>query len=210
MTDTTAVKPRLVGLDRLRGLAIALMVLDHVLVWLLAVAEVDGLAGGAIELARLSVTRLSLPLFGVLAGCGLVFSVRHRNFGVSIPWRHAAGALLILFLPTWWIGLGRPDVLVQFVFIIGFGGWAIRRWPVVLGAFGVVQAITWPIGGTGYQPGVVVALLALGVLGSAGGRYLSAEVAGLRLPGWLGTFGRYPVECYVGHVLVLLFLAVAW
>lgn len=97
---------RLVGLDRLRGLAIACMIVDHV-----------ALLGG-LQLVRVTVGRLALPIFFVLAGAlvrrltwrhGAIFAVG-LVLPVAVPWidspnvltLYAVGAVVLVAGARWW------------------------------------------------------------------------------------------------------------
>ena len=51
-------------IDAIRGLAIALMILDHSLFAI----ESIGVANNIVEYARLSITRFSMPLFMIASG----------------------------------------------------------------------------------------------------------------------------------------------
>jgi uncharacterized membrane protein len=53
---------RIFIIDAIRGLAIALMILDHSLF----AVESIGVANNVVEYSRLSITRFSMPLFSVL------------------------------------------------------------------------------------------------------------------------------------------------
>lgn len=181
---------RLVGLDRLRGLAIGCMIVDHV-----------ALLGG-LQLVRVSVGRLALPIFFVLAGA----LVRR------LTWRHGAIFAVGLVLPVVVPWIDSPNVLTLYavgavVLVAGARWW---WWPWVV----LVVAVTllangwgdWPAGG--YPPAALLALLAAGTLLR---RYVGLEAlheVGEGLPGWLGAIGRRPVTWYVGHLLVLQGLVV--
>lgn len=99
---------RLVGLDRLRGLAVLLMVADHVLV-----------AVDPSSLARFTITRLSLPLFCLVAGSLAVRARRRRLLPVAV-----AG---VVVLPLEWAaGLGVPGPLLLVALAVAVCGLAAR------------------------------------------------------------------------------------
>lgn len=178
-------RARLRGVDRVRGAAVLLMVLDHALV-------LSG-AGGFALLARLTVTRASLPLFCVVAGCLSAGRPRARRL---VPLIVAGVVLSVLELP---FGTGVPDVLlVLAAMLCCLPRAGSRAVPVVL-AVAVVQPVTWPVGTGGYEPGVVLGLLIVGqLLGRAW-----VDRVGVRLPSALEVVGRYPLTWYVAHLAVL-------
>jgi uncharacterized membrane protein len=180
---------RLGGLDRLRGLAVGLMVADHVL-----------LAAGAGVGWRLGPTRVALPLFCLVAGAlgGGPWERRSRRvaqLGVAgVVVSCTAGLVL---------GTGAPDVLlvlalgIVVVELVERAGSPLLTLAVL--AVAAVQPVTWRVG-TGYQVGTVVVLLWLG--GLPGVRE-GLDAAGSRLPVWLERAGRRPLTVYVVHLTVL-------
>lgn len=183
---------RLAGVDQLRGLAIVLMVADHLL----------ELTHGPL-LIRETITRASMPLFFLLSA-SLVRRLSWRHFGILL----AGGALPVL-VP--WID--SPNVLVLYV-LGAVVLVAVRQLPVrwrqpVLTAL-VVFSLTWyangyglwPHGVNAYVPTALVGLMAAGAL--IGPQRL--HQAGSRLPAWLGSVGRYPLSVYLWHLLVLQLL----
>lgn len=181
---------RLPGLDAARGLAIVFMAVDHLCV----------VFAGPLWL-RLSVGRLALPVFFVLAG-HLARRVSARTVAIA-----AAGVLLPLVVP--WID--APNVLVYWavgVCVIA----ACRRWPAALWAI-VVVGLTWganhfrllPAGVSSYELPLLLAMMAAGALAGAG-LWWWAD----RLPAWLAALGRHAVWVYIGHLLVLQAVAVIW
>lgn len=181
---------RLVGLDRLRGLAIGCMIVDHV-----------ALLGG-LQLVRVTVGRLALPIFFVLAGA----LVRR------LTWRHGAVFAVGLGLPVVVPWIDSPNVLVLYavgaVVLVAGARWWWWPWAVLVVAVTLLANGwgAWPAGG--YPPAALLALLAVGTLLR---RYVGLNAvaeAGEGLPGWLGAIGRRPVTWYVGHLLVLQGLVV--
>jgi len=160
------------------------MVADHGLV-----AFGSGFGGGL--LLRATVTRASLPLFCVVAGALLggrgVFGWRMvQMVGAGLVGTALAGPL------------GMPSVDVMLLFTVALAGVAATpgRWRPVLLVVAVLQPATWPVGWSGYQPGLLVALLAIGtMLDSA-----RLEAAGRRVPAVFAVVGRYPVSIYAGHL----------
>jgi len=187
MLPTVVTRSRLVELDRLRGLAIALMVADHLAAWV------------GLPVVELTVGRLAMPLFFVIAG-----HLVHR-----LSRRHAYVLLIGVALPFVVPWVDSPNVLVWFVvgaallrFCDRFGvpSW----WLIVLGL--VLAANRWAVPvGFSYDPFAVVALMALGR-----GLEVGVFAGGARLPAWLGALGRRPLTWYVGHLLVLQLVLTAF
>jgi hypothetical protein len=178
------VRVRLPGLDRVRGLAVALMAADHLLY----------VTHGPAEL-RHTVTRVAMPLFALVAGY-LV-----RRLSLRWLWVFTVGAALPVAVP--WID--NPNILCE----LAAGAVvcvAARRWrygPLL--AFGVLAwALT--IAANGYAVPVgsyqLTAVVGLMLLGQHSGDLL-AGIGGRWLPGWLAGLGRYPLTVYVGHLLAI-------
>jgi surface polysaccharide O-acyltransferase-like enzyme len=174
---------RSVALDRLRGLAISLMILDH----LLLVAAAPGWW-------RDTITRAAMPLFFVVAG-----HLLHR-----LSWRHlfVAGIGLVLPVVTF---VEDPNVLL--IYALAAPAVVIARryalgLPLLLVAAVTVCANNVPTIGTSYNPAALLALLCIGA-----GLDRSLFAHARRLPAALGHLGRYPLTVYVGHVLLLTAIA---
>jgi uncharacterized membrane protein len=181
---TTTTTRRLVTLDRVRGLAIVLMVLDHALL-------AAGHHGGPV---RLTVTRLALPLFGLTAGA-LWKPGRARRY------LEVAGAAIIATGLGLVVGIGQPDIL--WLLLVAM---LVMPAGPALAAAGAIQATTWPLRTSGYEPGVVLVLVVLGHLyGSA-----PLDRLGQRLPHRLEGIGRHPLGWYLGHLALLAVLKVTF
>lgn len=180
-----AVRVRSVGVDRVRGLAVLLMVLEHVTGVVLGVSVVHDTVG-----------RLAMPLFMLTAGAVFV-RLRARH-----AWIFAVGIALAVVVP--WAG--DPSILVQYVF--GVVVLAVARsadlplW-VVLALCATVAANGWDLEAHGYGWGGVYALVVLGAMVGT-----SAFAWGERLPVWVGWLGRHPFGLYVGHLLLLQLLVI--
>jgi uncharacterized membrane protein len=177
---------RSVQLDALRGAAVLFMVADHVALFV-----------GA-DPVRMTVGRLAMPLFFVLAG----------HLSARLSWRLVWVVALGLALPTVAVWIDSPNVLVY----LGAGAvvlavtrrsrlvlWFLVALPLVLLANGFALA---PVG-TGFHPAALLGLMAVGALLD---RRSVEQLAG-RLPAAvtrvLARSGRYPLTVYVGHVLLL-------
>lgn len=168
------------ALDKLRGLAIAAMVVDH-----LAYVLDE-------QLLRVTVGRLALPLFFIVAG----------HLVCRLSWRHGWVALLGLALPAVVPWIDDPNVLLLYaagaVLVV-----QLRRAPLAL-VLVVVVALTvaangWLPATPGfYDPLSVLALMCAGALLSR-----DSFAIGNRLPRAFAVVGRFPLSVYVGHLLVI-------
>lgn len=193
------VQARWSGIDAARGLAIVLMILDHVLL-VVQNLYADRLpldAAQTIDLVRRTVTRASLPLFMVASG--VMLSEKGRNLGRYLE---VVGVALVVnvVLQAYPIGFGFPEILGVWCLVM-IAAPTINRYPVAAASVGAVQLYVWPIAWGGYQPGLVVLLMVLGVL--SGPR--SLEWCS-QLPQWLRSLGRRPLSWYCGHLAVLVVL----
>jgi hypothetical protein len=182
----TGRRARLLGLDAARGLAVLLMLGDHL----------AGLGGPEWLWYRFTLGRVALPLFFVVAGA----LVRR------LTWRHGWVALLGLVLPVlapwvdspnvlWWYGYGAVVVYGLGRMLGRPGLWIVVLVGLVMGANGFGQH------GHTYEPDALFGMMAVGALI---GRVQLAEwtdkLARSRL---LLVAGRWPLSVYVGHVLAL-------
>lgn len=175
---------RLDSLDRARGLAIVVMVIDHLAVygWL-------GSLGGP---AQVTIGRLAMPLFFLLAG-----HLAHR-----LTSRHAWVFLLGALLPVYVTPIDSPNVLCWWA--LGCVLLVIFRWagvsPALIAIIGLsllANRVRGPEGHT-YDPWGLWGLMAVGSLIPT--RWFSW---GDRLPHVLGPIGRHPIAWYAGHLLLL-------
>lgn len=168
---------RLPFLDLLRGLAIVLMALDHAVV----------VFGWPEELRHL--TRPALPAFMVVSGY-LFTRVGPRYFDVVL-------AALVTWPVVQYLGLVWIHILLVYALVVP--GLALPLGlRVVVGSLGLLQAMTWPLGWGGYEPGYVFAFLVLGnLLAYTGIRWPEVR---FRL---LEVVGQWPLSVYVGHLVAL-------
>jgi hypothetical protein len=184
------VKPaRSVALDVFRGLAILAMLADHLAY----------LTGGP-EVIRLTVGRLAMPAFFILAG----------HLARRPRLRHAEVFVLGLVLPALVPWIDSPNVLCWWALGVvclwllgrlGWPAWLLVALPLTLGANGWLH-----LDGNGYAGSALFGLMALGAI-------LPRSVfawAG-RLPRQvarpLAFLGRHPIAFYAGHLLALELLA---
>lgn len=174
---------RSVALDVLRGGAVVLMLLDHVL-----------LVTDSGDLVRSTLTRVCMPVFFLLAG----------HLAGRPSWRWAWAGLLGLALPVVVPWIDAPNVLLIWaggcVVLFAWRRAGLPMWlPVVVAL--TVSANGWVLQGSGYDALALFALMALGATWPRG-RF---EAGAARLPAWpvLAAVGRRPLTWYVGHLLVL-------
>lgn len=181
MTTTVAGRvTRYAAMDRVRGLAIVLMILDHVLALTHTGSPV-----------RLTVTRVCVPLFFILSG-HLV-----RRFS----WRTAGIGIVGFFLPLLVPWIDQPNVL----FIYAVGAFILSNPYVAKIPPSVVVAISLTFAANGfdtnhfgYGVGSLIGLMALGKM-----LQRNWFAWGEKLPTILTTVGKYPLSIYVGHLLIL-------
>lgn len=191
----TAVKAstgqRVQGIDRLRGAAILLMVLDHVLV------HVDYASP-----LRFTATRLALPAFVICAA--LV-----RPVGAAALGRRRmlllAGAVCAEAVLGPAAGLGTPGPVLLITLVL-VAAPQLDRAPATFAVLGLIQALYlaprfgphWD----GYQPGMVAAWWCVGRLVTDRERAWTEH-----LPRPLAVVGRHPLAWYLGHLAVI---ALVW
>jgi hypothetical protein len=189
-------------LDRLRGLAIFLMILDHALVIFLSCY---GWQDWAYQTRR-TVTRLSMPLFMLVSG--LLVARKGRPSIRRLPPIFFIGLVfteVVVNIPQ--LGFGAPDILLLWLLCLTLYPLWIR-WPVEMAVIGILQIVNWPITidwWRNYQPGEVLAFLALGALLARRENSLLLRT-GAHLPRWLAFIGRRPLVWYTAHLTALLVL----
>lgn len=184
-------RARLLWLDEWRGLAVVLMIVDHVLMAMPT-------AGG--DVVRWSLTRFALPIFLVCSGW------LWGQYGPSVANRRALHVLLAmaLTLPLWVVAdFPLPDPLGNWVFAWLMASFLCAR-PLFWLVVGVLQVTCWPIGLTGYEPGLAIVYASAGILAarSAG----SGEILTVGIP-QLGWLGRHALLVYASHVPIVVAVA---
>lgn len=181
----TTPRTRLAGIDRLRGLAVLLMVLDHALV------QIDHDSP-----LRYTITRLSLPLFVGCAAAVFRGQLGRQRMGVL-----ALGIIAETTL-NGPLSLGGPGPVTLITCgLLAFSLPWVRRNAHLVGTLGLLQALYQPVGWSGYQPGLILAYFALATLAVH-----DLEPAARRLPAWVGTVGRQPMRWYIGHLIALVLI----
>ena len=208
---TLSVGPRrLVSLDIVRGLAVVLLLVDHVL------ATGWGVWGWGWAMDARYLTRPSLPLFMVVSG-SLIEShwrtgvLRHQAWRV-LPW--AAVATVAAAYVT---RFNIPEPLVVYMVALPvlwlFRG---REWLGLSVCFLVVMCVVWPL--ASYNPAEMGGWLLLGVLLARHAAGWSGDVVAALsrklgrcsafIFGGLAGFGRRSIELYVGQLVVLAVICV--
>lgn len=173
------------ALDRLRGVAMVLMIVDHLLAWV-----------NVGFCLRMTITRASLPLFMVVAG--------NLMAGRLFPsWRRAVELVFSAAVATWLVQ-GLPfmaplDVLVSFCLtLLAWPAARLMPW-LSLVVCVVVMGLVHVSGG--YSPVELLALMLVGALALDVGSPLYRW--GGALPAAFGTLGQWPLTAYVGHLVVM-------
>ena len=183
MTTTlcNTVKTRSKALDNLRGLAIFLMIFDHVL-----------LVFHGPFVIRHTLTRAAMPLFFVIGG-HLIKQVSWRIAGIGV-----VGILIPIAIPF----IDNPNVLFWYA---AFAGPIVlaKRYPISLPIIVAVALTVAANGyvklvGNSYDPLSLFSLMCLGAMIPRA--YFSF---GTCIPGWIGTVGRFPLRAYVLHLFLL-------
>lgn len=200
---------RVHAIDAARGLAIVLMLVDHLLA--LAVEYwLHGAAETAAMVARVTVTRAAMPLFMVLSGLLLGLSGRKVSRRRLIE-AATVGLLVSSLMGHVEMNIGPPDILISWTAIMLLGN-TLMQYPLTFAAVCAVQASVFNFQWDSYQPGIIGLLVVTGYL--AANRNAAGAVTKLRsfgrAPVWLASIGRRPLIWYGGHMAVLGAVAIAF
>lgn len=178
----TSVRVRSIAVDGLRGLAIVLMIADHIAIFT------------GPFLFRSTITRLSMPIFFILAG-----HLAHR-----ITWRMPAIGLIGCCIPYVIPFVDKPNVLYWYAIFAPIIVIAKRKSVTLYVIIAISLTIFANYYGGGffgsYEPFGLLSLMALGAIIPRHGFYSALRLPGLSL---LASIGRYPISFYVGHLLIL-------
>lgn len=188
-------------LDAMRGLAILLMVVDHVL----SALESTGMSNSIVEYSRLSITRFSMPLFMIASG------IVWGKYGLRLSrWLQVLALAIVLNAMTrlLWPDFNYPEILLVWS-LIAVAWRLVVRFPIITMIIGYTQTTYWQISWAGFQPGELAIFLGAGViLSKLSIDWLWQERRTMRLIEPLAFVGRYPLTIYGVH-LSLLALIVA-
>lgn len=193
---------RIFIIDAIRGLAIALMVLDHSLFAI----ESIGVANNVVEYSRLSITRFSMPLFMIASGMiWVLYGLRIKRwiqvFILSI--------LINIAIKVLWPDFNNPEILFVWT-IIAIGYRLIVRFPITVMIVGYTQFIFWPVPWSGYQPGELAIFLGVGVLiARAPLDKTWKRIRFEKLLSKLAFLGRYPLSIYSSHLIFISLIVAA-
>lgn len=181
MTAVVIPVTRSPALDRVRGVAIALMIGDH-----LCAVLGHGLG------YRYTLGRVAMPLFFLLSG----------HLCKRFTRRTAYIGILGLLLPAVVQWIDTPNVL--FLYAVGAFLLTSRYTRTIPPLTYVIVALIlsanhWDYNAHGFSMSAVIAIMAVGktLPRSIGERF------GSQIPDIFSRIGRYPVSIYVGHLLLL-------
>ena len=189
-------KPRLLILDAMRGLAIVIMIIDH----LLASLESLGIESNFVEYSRLSATRFSMPLFMIASGIAWrLYGLRFTRWTQVVVW-----ALVInLLTRALWPDFNFPEILAIWA-ALAIAWKLFTRFPIITIIIGYTQATYWQIPWQGFQPGELAIFLGIGALLSRSSLdSLWREPRTSKLVKPLSVVGRYPLTIYGSHLIVI-------
>ena len=193
---------RIFIIDAIRGLAIALMILDHSLFAI----ESIGVANNVVEYSRLSITRFSMPLFMIASGMiWVLYGLRIKRwiqvFILSI--------LINIAIKVLWPDFNNPEILFVWT-IIAIGYRLIVRFPITVMIVGYTQCIFWPVPWSGYQPGELAIFLGVGLLiARAPLDKTWKRIRFEKLLSKLAFLGRYPLSIYSSHLIFISLIVAA-
>ena len=202
MSGIPTTKAREQILDAMRGLAIVIMIIDHVF----SLLESVGIQNIVLENSRLTVTRFSMPLFMIASGIVWV------RYGLKVKrWSQVFFLALILnaMMRLLWPDFNFPEILLVWSVLAIF--WrVIVRYPIITMIVGYTQTTFWQIPWQGFQPGELLIFLSVGALiGKIPLENLWRERRTAKLLEPLALVGRYPLAIYGGHLFLLAVIVAA-
>lgn len=205
MTSHAPVRARNLIIDAMRGAAIILMVIDHSL----AALESTGLYNIIVEYSRLTITRVSMPLFMIASGIvWSLYGLRAKRWVQVL----LLAAVLNAMTRILWPDFNFPEILLVWTLLAIF--WKlIRRFPVLTLIIAFIQNTYWQVYWQAYQPGEVAIFLATGVLIA---RAPLERIWKIRETSRMNNIinvcakvGRYPLTIYGVHLAILAVLVAA-
>lgn len=173
-------------IDEWRGMAVLLMLADH----LLMVLDADWWRWGP--------TRFALPLFMLVSGYLWSQKLpRARPIVMMIPLAVASMAVF------WLLDESAPDPLTAWL-VVALYAPVVVRFPLFVLVLGFLQAVWWPLPINGYQLGFSAGFAAAGVL--AGRLRVELVPWGFASLAWLG---RNALRVFAWHLVALLLLGFA-
>ena len=195
-------KSRNALLDAMRGLAILIMIVDHIF----SALESVGVESNFVEYSRLTATRFSMPLFMIASGIVWgAYGLRLKRWGQVLVLAVALNAMTRLL----WPDFNFPEILLVWSALAIF--WRlIVRYPIITMIIGYTQTTYWMLPWQGFQPGELAIFLGAGVLISKSSlSWLWKEPRTSRLIEPLAFVGRYPLRIYGGHLAILALIVAA-
>lgn len=202
MSGIPTTKAREQILDAMRGLAIVIMIIDHVF----SLLESVGIQNIVLENSRLTVTRFSMPLFMIASG------IVWYRYGLKVKrWSQVFFLALVLnaMMRLLWPDFNFPEILLLWSVLAIF--WrVIVRYPIITMIVGYTQTTFWQISWQAFQPGELLIFLSAGVfLGKISLDSLWRERRTSKLIKPLAFIGRYPLRIYGGHLFLLAVIVAA-
>ena len=191
-----SLKVRIALLDGMRGLAIIIMIVDHIL----SALESIGIESNFVEYSRLTATRFSMPLFMIASGIVWgAYGLRLKRWGQVLLLAVALNAMTRLL----WPDFNFPEILMVWA-LLAIAWRLIVRFPIITMIVGYTQTTYWMLPWQGFQPGELAIFLGAGVLISkAPLDWLWRERRTAKLIEPLAFVGRYPLTIYGGHLTLL-------
>jgi peptidoglycan/LPS O-acetylase OafA/YrhL len=180
---------RIHGIDKLRGLAIIFMIVDHLAIML----GPDG------QPFRFTIGRLAMPIFFLIAGI----------FVTRITWRHGLILGIGIALPMYADWIDRPNVLV--IYVVGaciLAGihrlphhWHFSSKMITAVVFLTLSANGYDKFPQSFAIGTLIAIMMIGSITPRNDFRRLGDYIPL-IPGF-SFVGRHPLSIYVGHILIL-------